>query len=110
MGLFELIIIDSSRFQLVKSNSDISMAKVPVKVIELGIPHGLCSRPLLFIMYVNEFEQYVQKLSLNICIDDTSVISAKSYFMELPSDRCWSHQCLEVDRPRYNLNVRKLIL
>ena len=43
------------------------------KVVKHGILRGSCLRPLLFILYVNDFAQCLVKASPNMYADDTSV-------------------------------------
>ena len=43
------------------------------KHVQCGIPQGLCLGPLLFILYVNDFERCLENCTPNMYLDDTSV-------------------------------------
>ena len=47
--------------------------KSSLKTVHCGIPQGSCLGPLLFILYVNDFEQCLKKCTSNMYADDTSV-------------------------------------
>ena len=51
-----------------------------------GIPQGSCLGPLLFILYVNDFEQCLQKCTANMYADDTSITCSAEDLTELCND------------------------
>ena len=56
------------------------------KKVQCGIPQGSCLGPLLFILYVNDFEQCLQKSSTNMYADDTSITCSAKDIEELCND------------------------
>ena len=56
------------------------------KKVKCGIPQGSCLGPLLFILYVNDFERCLQKSSTNIYADDTSITCSAKDIEELCND------------------------
>ena len=43
--------------------------KSSLKMVQCGIPYGSCLGPLLFILYVNDFEQCLKKCTSNMYAD-----------------------------------------
>ena len=60
--------------------------KSSLKSVHCGIPHGSCLGPLLFILYVNDFEQCLKKCTANMYADDTSVTYSAENIDELCND------------------------
>ena len=57
--------------------------KSTVREVTCGIPQGSCLGPLLFILYLNDFEGCLQFSCASIYADDTHVTSASSDIEEL---------------------------
>ena len=60
--------------------------KSSLKTVHCGIPQGSCLGPLLFILYVNDFEQCLNKCTTNMYADDTSVTCSAEDIDELCND------------------------
>ena len=60
--------------------------KSSLKSVHCGIPQGSCFGPLLFILYVNDFEQCLNKCTSNMYADDTSVTCSAEDIDELCND------------------------
>ena len=60
--------------------------KSSLKTVHCGIPQGSCLGPLLFILYVNDFEQCLYKCTSNMYADDTSVTCSAEDIDELCND------------------------
>ena len=56
------------------------------KHVQCGIPQGSCLGPLLFILYVNDFEQCLENCTPNMYADDTSVTCFAEDMEELCND------------------------
>ncbi len=54
--------------------------------IKCGIPQGSCLGPLLFILYINDFENCLENMIPNMYADDTSVNIASENLNELLTD------------------------
>ena len=57
-----------------------------LKTVLCGIPQGSCLGPLLFILYVNDFEQCLKKCASNMYADDTSVTCSAKDIYDLCND------------------------
>ena len=77
--------------------------KSSLKTVHCGIPQGSCLGPLLFILYVNDFEQCLNKCTTNMYADDTSVTCSAEDIDEL----CY-HLRTEVDNIAEWLRQNKL--
>ena len=42
-------------------------------LVSCGIPQGSCLGPLLFILFANDFEEYLANFAPNMYVDDTSI-------------------------------------
>ena len=60
--------------------------KSSLKTVHCGIPQGSCLGPLLFILYVNDFEQCLKKCTPNMYADDTSVTCSGEDIYDLCND------------------------
>ena len=69
-----------------KQYCQINGHKSCLKNVLCGIPQGSCLGPLLFILYVNNFEQCLEKCTANMYADDTSVICSAEGLTELCND------------------------
>ena len=56
------------------------------KHVQCGIPQGSCLGPLLFILYVNDFERCLENCTPNMYADDTSVTCFAEDMEELCND------------------------
>ena len=56
------------------------------KVITCGIPQGSCLGPLLFILYLNDFEKLLQNSKASIYADDTHTTIVSNNIEKLVSD------------------------
>ena len=56
------------------------------KHAQCGIPQGSCLGPLLFILYVNDFERCLENCTPNMYADDTSVTCFAENMEELYND------------------------
>ena len=54
--------------------------------IECCVPQGLCLSPLLFILYINDFENCLNSTIPNMYVDDTCVNIASENLNELLTD------------------------
>ena len=54
--------------------------------IQCGIPQGFCLGPLLFIIYLNDFERSLEFSKANIYADDTNVTIASNDIEKLVAD------------------------
>ena len=54
--------------------------------IKCGIPQGSCLGPLLFILYINDFENFLESTIPNMYADDTCVNIASENLNELLTD------------------------
>ena len=69
-----------------KQYCQINGHKFCLKNVLCGIPKGSCLGPLLFILYVNDFEQCLEKCTANMYVDDTSVTCSAEDLTELCND------------------------
>ena len=60
--------------------------KFSLNGVHCGIPQGSCLEPLLFILYVKDFEQCLNKCTSNLYADDTSVTCTAEDIDELCND------------------------
>ena len=54
-----------------------------VEEINVGVPQGSCLGPLLFLVYINDLPQAVQKSSMSMYADDTSLCHQSSDIAQL---------------------------
>ena len=54
--------------------------------VTCGIPQGSCLGPLLFILYLNDFERCLKYSNVNIYADDTNIIIASNDKEKLVAD------------------------
>ena len=59
------------------------LAKRGERLVQCGIPQGSCLGPLLFIIYMNDFEKCLKKSKPNMYADDTSISYASNEINEL---------------------------
>ena len=69
-----------------KQYCQINGHKSCLKNVLCGIPQGSCLGPLLFILYVNDFEQCLEKCTAIMYADDTSVTCSAEDLTELCND------------------------
>ena len=69
-----------------KQYCQINGHKSRLKNVLCGIPQGSCLGPLLFVLYVNDFEQCLEKYTANMYADDTSVTCSAEDLVELSND------------------------
>ena len=69
-----------------KQYCQVNGRKSSLKIVLCGIPQGSCLEPLLFILYVNDFEQCLNKCASNMYADDTSVTCSAEDIDELCND------------------------
>ena len=63
-----------------------------------NIPQGLCLGSLLFILYVNDFEQCLKKCTSNMYADDTSVTCSVEDIYNLCNDQYGFHGSCTPDK------------
>ena len=56
------------------------------RLVQCGIPQGSCLGPILFIIYMNDFEKCLEKSKPNMYTDDTSISYASMDMNELFND------------------------
>ena len=82
--------------------------------IECGIPQGSCLMSLLFILYVNDFEQCLHESSPTIYAEDTTVTYAASVLLELhqviTTDLSNVSEWMRVNKLSLNVNKGKFIV
>ena len=64
----------------------INRHKSSLKTVHCGIPKGSCLGPLLFILYVNDFQQCLIKSTPNMYADITSITCSGEYIYDLCKD------------------------
>ena len=69
-----------------KQYCQINGHKSCLKNVLCGIPQGSCLGALLFILYVNDFEQCLEKCTANMYADDTSVTGPAEDLTQLCND------------------------
>ena len=55
-------------------------------ILKCGIPQGSCLGPLLFLLYVNDFEKCLEYMTPNVYADDTGVTIASEHLNGLTTD------------------------
>ena len=55
-------------------------------ILKCGIPQGSCLGPLLFLLYINDFECCLENMTPNMYADDTCLAIASENFYDLITD------------------------
>ena len=109
-----MLITGLPHIQLAESNSAFRIVKFLAKVIDCGIPQGSCLDSLLFILYVNDFEQCLYESSPTIYAEDTTVTYAASVLLELhqviTTDLSNVSEWMRVNKLSLNVNKGKFIV
>ena len=58
---------------MLRNSRQLNDQKFNLKFVQCDIPQGSCLGPLLFVLFVNDFEQWLTKCTSNMYADDTSV-------------------------------------
>ena len=100
----------SGRYQCVKVQGN----KSDKKLVTCGVPQGSILGPLLFIIYINDLDQYLQDCHVNLYADDTALYTeAKSYvelMLNLRMEMAIVTEWLKANKLTLNLKKTKYVI